>query len=98
MRIIQKIAGAVGRRVDESSPMVDARLMDGSRVNAIIPPLAVDGPLLSIRKFAADPLTVTDLMNFRSITQPIADFLKAAVKARTNILISGVLAPGKPRC
>ncbi|MCK5887294.1 MAG: CpaF family protein, partial [Alcanivorax sp.] len=95
MRIIQKIAGAVGRRVDESSPMVDARLMDGSRVNAIIPPLAVDGPLLSIRKFAVDPLTVTDLMNFRSITQPIADFLKAAVKARTNILISGGTGSGK---
>ncbi|MED5388288.1 MAG: CpaF family protein [Pseudomonadota bacterium] len=95
MRIIQKIAGAVGRRVDESSPMVDARLMDGSRVNAIIPPLAVDGPLLSIRKFAVDPLTVTDLMNFRSITQPIADFIKAAVKARTNILISGGTGSGK---
>ena len=95
MRIIQKIAGAVGRRVDESSPMVDARLMDGSRVNAIIPPLAVDGPLLSIRKFAVDPLTVTDLMNFRSITQPIAEFLKAAVKARTNILISGGTGSGK---
>ena len=69
--------------------------MDGSRVNAIIPPLAVDGPLLSIRKFAADPLTVTDLMNFRSITQPIAEFLKAAVKARTNILISGGTGSGK---
>lgn len=95
MRIIQKIAGAVGRRVDESSPMVDARLMDGSRVNAIIPPLAVDGPLLSIRKFAVDPLTVADLMNFRSITQPIAEFLKAAVKARTNILISGGTGSGK---
>lgn len=95
MRIIQKIAGAVGRRVDESSPMVDARLMDGSRVNAIIPPLAVDGPLLSIRKFAVDPLTVTDLLNFRSITQPIAEFLKAAVKARTNILISGGTGSGK---
>jgi pilus assembly protein CpaF len=95
MRIIQKIAGAVGRRVDESSPMVDARLMDGSRVNAIIPPLAVDGPLLSIRKFAVDPLTVTDLMNFRSITQPIAEFLKSAVKARTNILISGGTGSGK---
>lgn len=95
MRIIQKIAGAVGRRVDESSPMVDARLMDGSRVNAIIPPLAVDGPLLSIRKFAVDPYTVTDLMNFRSITRPIADFLKAAVQARTNILISGGTGSGK---
>ena len=95
MRIIQKIAGAVGRRVDESSPMVDARLADGSRVNAIIPPLAVDGPLLSIRKFAVDPLTVTDLINFRSITQPVADFLKAAVLARTNILISGGTGSGK---
>ncbi|MCK0153397.1 CpaF family protein [Alcanivorax sp. S6407] len=95
MRIIQKIAGAVGRRVDESSPMVDARLADGSRVNAIIPPLAVDGPLLSIRKFAVDPLTVKDLINFRSITQPVADFLKAAVLARTNILISGGTGSGK---
>lgn len=95
MRIIQKIAGAVGRRVDESSPMVDARLADGSRVNAIIPPLAVDGPLLSIRKFAVDPLTVADLINFRSITQPVADFLKAAVLARTNILISGGTGSGK---
>ncbi|MQX52983.1 CpaF family protein [Alcanivorax sediminis] len=95
MRIIQKIAGAVGRRVDESSPMVDARLADGSRVNAIIPPLAVDGPLLSIRKFAVDPLTVADLINFRSITQPVADFIKAAVLARTNILISGGTGSGK---
>lgn len=95
MRIIQKIAGAVGRRVDESSPMVDARLADGSRVNAIIPPLAVDGPLLSIRKFAVDPLTVADLINYRSITQPVADFLKAAVLARTNILISGGTGSGK---
>ncbi|MDX1823115.1 MAG: CpaF family protein [Thiohalomonadales bacterium] len=95
LRIIQKIAGAVGRRVDESSPMVDARLEDGSRVNAIIPPLAVDGPLLSIRKFAVDPLTMKDLLNFRSITQPIAAFIEAAVKARTNILISGGTGSGK---
>lgn len=95
LRIIQKIAGAVGRRVDESSPMVDARLADGSRVNAIIPPLAVDGPLLSIRKFAVDPLTVRDLMSFRSLTPPIAQFLEAAVKARTNILISGGTGSGK---
>lgn len=95
LRIIQKIASAVGRRVDESSPMVDARLADGSRVNAIIPPLAVDGPLLSIRKFSVDPLTVRDLMSFRSITPPIAQFLEAAVKARTNILISGGTGSGK---
>lgn len=95
LRIIQKIAGAVGRRVDESSPMVDARLADGSRVNAIIPPLAVDGPLLSIRKFAVDPLTVRDLMSYRSLTPPIAQFLEAAVKARTNILISGGTGSGK---
>lgn len=95
LRIIQKIAGAVGRRVDESSPMVDARLADGSRVNAIIPPLAVDGPLLSIRKFAVDPLTVRDLLSYRSLTPPIAQFLEAAVKARTNILISGGTGSGK---
>ena len=95
VRVIRRMLAPLGRRLDESSPMVDARLMDGSRVNAIIPPLAVDGPLLSIRKFAADPLTVTDLMNFRSITQPIAEFLKAAVKARTNILISGGTGSGK---
>ncbi|MDF2447226.1 MAG: pilus assembly protein CpaF [Moraxellaceae bacterium] len=94
-RIIEKIAGAVGRRIDESSPMVDARLPDGSRVNAVIPPLALDGPLLSIRKFAADPYTVKDLVRFRSLTPPMAEFLAAAVKARVNIIISGGTGAGK---
>lgn len=95
LRIIEKIANSVGRRIDESSPMVDARLPDGSRVNAIIPPLALDGPILSIRKFAVDPLTMKDFLNFRSITPPMADFLAAAVRARVNILISGGTGAGK---
>lgn len=95
MRIIHKIAGAVGRRVDESSPMVDARLSDGSRVNAIIAPLALDGPVLSIRKFSVDPFTAKDLINFRSLTPPMADFLAAAVHARMNILITGGTGSGK---
>jgi pilus assembly protein CpaF len=94
-RIIEKIAGSVGRRIDESMPMVDARLPDGSRVNAVIPPLAIDGPLLSIRKFATDPYTIKDLFTFRSITTPMAEFLEAAVKARVNILISGGTGAGK---
>lgn len=95
MRIIQKIASGVGRRIDESSPMVDARLADGSRVNAIIPPLALDGPVLSIRKFAADPLKVADLEHFRSLTPAMSEFIRAAVQARTNIIISGGTGSGK---
>lgn len=94
-RIIEKIATSVGRRIDESSPMVDARLPDGSRVNAIIPPLSIDGPVLSIRKFSVDPLTMLDLLNFKSIAPPMAEFLAAAVKARINILISGGTGSGK---
>jgi pilus assembly protein CpaF len=94
-RIIEKMASSVGRRIDESMPMVDARLADGSRVNAVIPPLAIDGPLLSIRKFAADPYTIKDLLSFRSITTPMAEFLAAAVKARVNIIISGGTGAGK---
>jgi pilus assembly protein CpaF len=94
-RIIEKITNAVGRRIDESMPMVDARLPDGSRVNAVIPPLALDGPLLSIRKFAADPYTVKDLISFRSMTPVMAEFLAAAVKARVNIIISGGTGAGK---
>lgn len=94
-RIIEKIATSVGRRIDESSPMVDARLPDGSRVNAIIPPLSIDGPVLSIRKFSVDPLTMHDLLNFKSIAPPMAEFLAAAVKARMNILISGGTGSGK---
>ena len=95
MRIIDKIASQVGRRVDESSPMVDARLPDGSRVNAIIPPVAVDGPMLSIRKFSVDPYTMNDLISFKSLTPVMADFLAAAVKARVNILITGGTGSGK---
>lgn len=95
VKIIEKIASGVGRRVDESSPMVDARLPDGSRVNAIIPPLALDGPALSIRKFAKVPLRVSDLIEFNSITQEIAQVLEAMVKARINILISGGTGTGK---
>lgn len=95
LRIIDRIAAAVGRRIDESSPMVDARLPDGSRVNAIIPPLAVDGPSLSIRKFSVDPFTLTDLVALRCLTPVMSDFLKSAVKARANILISGGTGTGK---
>jgi len=95
LRIIDKIASRVGRRIDESSPMVDARLDDGSRVNAIISPLAVDGPCLSIRKFSVDPYTITDLINFKSLTPVIQEFLEAAVKARVNIVLSGGTGSGK---
>lgn len=95
MRIIQKIASDVGRRIDESSPMVDARLADGSRVNAIIPPLALDGPVLSIRKFSVDPLRADDLVRFRSMTPDMAAFMEAAVRARINIIISGGTGSGK---
>jgi len=94
-RTIDKIVGRVGRRVDEASPMVDARLPDGSRVNAIIPPLAVDGSLLTIRKFAADPLTVADLVTFGTITPLVADFLAACVRGKLNILVSGGTGAGK---
>ncbi|MCL4500914.1 MAG: CpaF family protein [Deltaproteobacteria bacterium] len=95
LKIIEKIATGVGRRVDESSPMVDARLPDGSRVNAIIAPLALDGPSLSIRKFSKIPIKVEDLINFGSITADIAQVLAAMVKARLNILISGGTGSGK---
>ena len=95
MRIIEKIVAPLGRRIDESSPMVDARLPDGSRVNAIIPPLAVKGPTLTIRKFAKDPLTVDDLVRFGTLTQHMADFLRACVKARMNIIVSGGTGSGK---
>jgi pilus assembly protein CpaF len=95
LKIIEKIASGVGRRVDESCPMVDARLPDGSRVNAIISPLALDGPALSIRKFSRDPYKVQDLIEFGTITQEIAMVLEAMVKARLNILISGGTGSGK---
>jgi pilus assembly protein CpaF len=93
--IIDRIVSAIGRRVDESSPMVDARLADGSRVNAIIPPLAVDGPCLSIRRFGRDRLTADDLLRNNSLTPSMLDLLKGCVKARLNILISGGTGAGK---
>src|ERR1700761_4612384 len=95
VRIINKIVAAVGRRVDESQPMVDARLADGSRVNAIIPPLSVDGPLVSIRKFAATPIHMGRLIELGSITSEMAAVLKAIVTARRNVLISGGTGSGK---
>ncbi len=94
-RIIERIVSMVGRRIDESSPMVDARLQDGSRVNAIIPPLALDGPVMSIRRFATDRLGAQDLVERQSLTQPMLDFLKAAVAARLNIIVSGGTGAGK---
>lgn len=94
-RTIDKIVGRIGRRVDEATPMVDARLPDGSRVNAIIPPLAVDGSLLTIRKFAAEPLTVDDLVAFGSFPRSVADFLRACVTSRLNIIVSGGTGAGK---
>ena len=95
MGIIDRIVSAIGRRVDESSPMVDARLADGSRVNAIIPPLAVDGPCLSIRRFGRDRLTADDLITNHSLTPPMLELLRGCVKARLNILISGGTGAGK---
>ena len=95
LRIIDKIVSQVGRRIDESTPMVDARLKDGSRVNAIIPPLSVDGPCLSIRRFGRERLTAEDLIHNRSLTQPMLDLLRGCVKARLNVLISGGTGAGK---
>ena len=95
MKIIEKIVSRVGRRIDESVPMVDARLADGSRVNAIIPPLAIDGPSVSIRKFSKDPLQLYHLIEKRSLTPEIGEFLKAIVQARLNVLISGGTGTGK---
>jgi len=95
MRVIDRIVSGVGRRVDDSSPMVDARLTDGSRVNAIIPPLAVDGPLLSIRRFPAERLKADDLVTLRALTRPMLDFLGHCVRARLNCLISGGTGAGK---
>jgi pilus assembly protein CpaF len=95
MAIIDRIVSAIGRRVDESSPMVDARLADGSRVNAIIPPLAVDGPTLSIRRFGRDPLRAENLIQNNTLTAPMMELLRGCVKARLNILISGGTGAGK---
>src|SRR5215470_11689707 len=95
MHIIEKIVSAVGRHVDESSPMVDARLADGSRVNVIIPPLAIDGPQLSIRRFGHSTITEHDLMANQTLTVPMLELIKGAVKARLNIVISGGTGAGK---
>jgi pilus assembly protein CpaF len=95
MRIIERIVSSVGRRIDESSPMVDARLQDGSRVNAIIPPLALDGPALSIRRFRTDRMGAQDLVERETLTQPMLDFLRYAVGARLNVIISGGTGAGK---
>ncbi|HIE51560.1 MAG TPA: CpaF family protein, partial [Armatimonadetes bacterium] len=95
LQIIEKIVAPLGRRIDEASPMVDARLKDGSRVNAIIPPLSLRGPCLTIRKFAADPFTINDLIQFGTLTPEVAQFLDAAVKARLNIVVSGGTGSGK---
>jgi len=95
MQIIDRIVSRVGRRVDESSPMVDARLADGSRVNAIIPPLALDGACLSIRRFGRDPLTARNMMDNKTLTEPMLELLSAIVKGRLNVLISGGTGAGK---
>lgn len=95
MNIIDRIISRIGRRIDESTPMVDARLPDGSRVNAIIPPLAIDGPILSIRRFAVSPLKMEDLINFKALTPEIAQLLAGCVKAKLNIMISGGTGAGK---
>ena len=94
-RVVDRIVGDVGRRIDESSPLVDARLPDGSRVNAIVPPLAVDGPALTIRKFAADPFQVDDLVSFGTLTNELAELLDAVVRAGLNVLVSGGTGTGK---
>jgi pilus assembly protein CpaF len=95
LKVIDRIVSPLGRRIDESSPMVDARLPDGSRVNAIIPPLSLNGPTLTIRKFEKDPLTVDDLVRFGTVTPDVADFLRACVIARLNVVVSGGTGAGK---
>ena len=94
-RTIDKIVGKVGRRVDEASPYVDARLPDGSRVNAIVPPLAIDGPALTIRKFSADPYQADDLVEFGTMTSPVGKFLEACVRGKINVMVSGGTGAGK---
>jgi pilus assembly protein CpaF len=95
LRIVQRIVAAVGRRVDESQPLVDARLLDGSRVNAAVMPIAIDGPLVSIRKFSKSPLTMDKLVEFGAIPRPVADFILGAVKCRASTVISGGTGSGK---
>ena len=95
MKIIDRIVSSVGRRIDEFSPMVDARLADGSRVNVIIPPLAIDGPILSIRRFAMDPLELEDLFSYKTLTPEIGEVLRGIIRARLNVIISGGTGSGK---
>ena len=95
MHVIKKIVSTIGRRIDESSPMVDARLPNGSRVNAIIPPLAIDGPSITIRKFAEDPFRIEDLVRFGTLNSKMAEFLKACVEGRMNVVVSGGTGSGK---
>ena len=95
MKILDKIVSRVGRRIDESSPMVDARLADGSRVNAIVPPLAIDGPILSIRRFSVTPLTMNDILEFKTLTGPMAQVLEGLARAKVNLLVSGGTGSGK---
>lgn len=93
--VIKKIVAPIGRRIDESSPMVDARLPDGSRVNAIIPPLSLDGPSITIRKFSEDPFTVQDLLNFNTLTEDMAEFIRYCIKGKLNVIVSGGTGSGK---
>src|SRR5579859_7553815 len=95
MQVIQRVAASVGRRIDESSPMLDARLADGSRVNAIVPPLAIDGPAMSIRRFGTIPISIDKLIEVDSMTREMAMFLEVCVRTRVNILISGGTGSGK---
>src|SRR4030095_6195790 len=95
MRVIERIVSSVGRRIDESSQKVDTRLKDGSRVNAIIPPLAIDGPILSIRRFGSEPLKMSKLIEYKALTKDIAEMLQMCVNARLNVLISGGTGAGK---
>src|SRR3546814_1043907 len=95
LRIIEKIAAEIGRRIDEQSPMVDARLPDGSRVNAIIPPLAIDGPFLTIRKFSKEPFQVDDLIRFGPLNPESARFLQACIVGRLHVIVSGGHGTGK---
>src|SRR6267143_4115217 len=94
-RVIDRIVSTIGRRIDEGSPMVDARLKDGSRVNVIIPPLSLNGPILTIRKFSKDPYKITDLIKFGTLTDPMAQFVRACVRSRLNMLVSGGTGSGK---
>src|SRR5690606_38542326 len=94
-RTIDKSVSRIGRRIDEASPMVDARLPDGSRVNAVVPPLSSDGSTLTIRKFSKDPLTVEDLISFGSMSRKTAEFLDACVRGRLNVVVSGGTGAGK---